>query len=208
MAAGFGGSNIFSTGGVTYRQHGQGVSGLDGINIGGTQNEDPDLVYANIFETLIDDLRIVLQAYSLANFKEAYNLLNEGNFKQRVGLELVNIYQDTYDSSFKEKLRSMLTDTFKGLQESLIQYAELQNALTQIEKCRESEAILNDPAKLQEHIENLKKAKYLFDLPPIQSIYATLKPEYARYVELHGFPPGAVFDQGLLTNIRISLGLI
>ena len=207
MASIFGSTqNLFNP--SNFNNHGQGLSA---IYAGGGKpvsiDEYADNEYASIFEGLICDLKILIENYSLAKIDLVEDALT-GGFKDRIGVNLLEASSKTVGSDFREKFRSSLAKTFEGLQQSVLQYAKLQETIRKLEACEERASILDDPKKLQEYIDGLKRSKYLFDLPDIKAIAATLKPEYARYVELYGFPEGAIFDTDKLTIIKRELGLL
>lgn len=210
MSGGFTVNGSFTFGMPIYREHGQGVTPLDGV--GGTNDGDDDCCqeFASTFESLVDDMKLVLHSYSLARFDDVAKLLNEEGYKDRLSVNLVNTRQNTLGCEFKEKLRKMFTTTFEGLQQSVIQYSKLVETIQKLEECQKHADILKDPDKLKEYIANLnnRKGMQLFEIPDVTSIAAVLKPEFQLYLERYGIPEGYIFDTDLLTEIRQELGMI
>jgi hypothetical protein len=85
----------------------------------------------------------------------------------------------------------------------------LETAL-QLTTANEQVAILLDPVKLKQYIDDYNAAARMRRIFPDTEItiqMAGLKPQYAEYVRLYGFPAGAVFDPDKLGPIMKNLGL-
>ena len=78
----------------------------------------------------------------------------------------------------------------------------MENAL---ESSKEAEDILYDTVRLKEFIANLNRQTAVFPDARITPIVATLKPEYAEYIRLYGYPESGVFDMDKLAKILKSL---
>lgn len=61
---------------------------------------------------------------------------------------------------------------------------------------------LYDPVKLRAYIELMNQRRSLFDESKVKvTVSAKLKPEYAEYIRLYGYPEGSVFDMDKLAQI-------
>jgi hypothetical protein len=79
------------------------------------------------------------------------------------------------------------------------------DAQTKLAICEEKEAILYDPERLKEWINGLRQERRILPDSNVQVKKAQLKPEYALYVKLYGFPPGCVFDPDKLSVVLNEL---
>jgi hypothetical protein len=96
-------------------------------------------------------------------------------------------------------------NSLHGMFQGIQQYAEnvdLQNAL---ELSQDHEAILYDPVRLNAYIVELNKPKLALPDSNVTTIAATLKPEYAAYIALYGYPEGGVFEMDKLAAILKQL---
>ena len=89
-----------------------------------------------------------------------------------------------------EAIRIEITRAFEGLRQCVYQYATLLDTQA---KYAIDESILNDMEKLKIYLEG-KRGMSIFPDCDVTVGYATLKPIYAMYVELFGFPEGCVFE--------------
>ena len=106
-----------------------------------------------------------------------------------------------------ENIRIYTSDSLTSLNTAVRQYDALVKAEEKIASDAEKIAILLDPVKLQEYAQSfLSRTRSILPEQSIRVMTARLKPHYARYVELYGFPPGGAFDPAKLSAIKIELG--
>lgn len=192
-----------------FNLHGQGLNAhfvfgyTKHAEINTIQNSVP-----SIFNTLIENLQEVIYNYSLARINNVIDIIETPKFIAMITKQLKMIQQKIKNEPSQNKLRELLKNIYEGLQQSVIQNATLLNTIEQLEKCKERSSILDNTDKLKEHIEKINASYRLFDIPNIKSIAAKLKPEYAKYIELYGYPEGSVFDTDKLNDIRIELNIV
>ena len=58
----------------------------------------------------------------------------------------------------------------------------------------EKSKILDNLDLLRAYLESLRGVRSLFGTFNITTVLAKIKPQYARYIELYGFPESGVFD--------------
>jgi hypothetical protein len=105
-----------------------------------------------------------------------------------------------------ENIRTYTSDSLISLNTAVRQYDALVKAEEKIASDAEKIAILLDPVKLQEYAQSfLSRTRSILPEQSIRVMTARLKPHYARYVELYGFPPGGAFDPDKLSAIKIEL---
>jgi hypothetical protein len=108
-----------------------------------------------------------------------------------------------------ENIRTYASTSLGSLFFAVRQYDTLIHAQAKIASDAEKLAILLDPAKLKEYVlEFFSKSRGALPDQSIQVIAAKLKPQYSRYVELYGFPPGGAFDPDKLAAIKLELGIL
>lgn len=162
-------------------------------------------IYKNIFRDLFGDVIKLVDNYSKGNFEEVSNQLPRDRY-EKLSRKLYTF--PTNGSTELNNLRTVATSLLQGVQQSIFQYIEFMNTIDKLEKCQEKSSILKDRNKLNEYIKQLKNSNYLFDVQPVQVISATLKPEYAEYIKIHGFPEGGIFEADKLAVIQYRLGII
>lgn len=191
----------------TYRNHGQGASVLYGV--GYSKPQEPEQIieqnFSKTFNVLLKSLKSLVDNYSNAQFENLDKLYDEN--KDIIGNELLTIKNNMGTSVFKRSIRNFMKQTFEGIQQSVIQYSNLINTMEKLDRCQEKSSILDDPEKLKEYLEEKKRSVNIFEIDAFEIVKATLKPEYARYVELYGFPESTVFDTDRLTKIKNELDI-
>lgn len=160
-------------------------------------------------EDLLKDLYTSIGA-SLNNLLQNYS---SGNILA-VKTELVDNYESlavTIRNNSKpeylyyEIMRLLLSKTLDGMNQSIKQYLEYVETISKLEACTKIKDILDDPVRLAEYIRQLNDRKYLFTVEPITMIKTILKPKYAEYIRLYGFPEGGVFKSEQMGDIIYKL---
>jgi hypothetical protein len=149
--------------------------------------------YAKTIQALLDQ-------YAAGNFILVANLLSLPVYNQ-MSIELYNLAQSPGLYPDYEILRTSLTSSLSGLFQAIMQYqnlVDLESQLTSAERCCD---ILHDPVKLQEYINNLRRTKSILPATDVTIQPATLKPQYAEYIRLYGFPEGGVFNMDRLAPL-------
>lgn len=89
--------------------------------------------------------------------------------------------------------------------ESLFRFAEVSQQLAdcneRLEATAERAHILDDLDALREYLDDLRRQTSPLEEQTLSVIPAMLKPEYAEYVRLYGFPDGGAFNEALLSDI-------
>jgi hypothetical protein len=89
----------------------------------------------------------------------------------------------------------------ESIQNGVFTNSSLQNALSQASQYKGDSEILRNPQLLQEYIDNLNRNIKVIQNINVESIYANIKPEYQKYIELYGVPENLIFDQVKLDTI-------
>lgn len=164
------------------------------------ENEDIYKVLAD-FSVTIQNL---LFQFSLGHFKEVSNILNR-KYYQYLSVKLSKIAYIDYP--IYEQLRRSIRYSLEGLYKAVEQYGVLVNHEFKCDKLEEKAAILDDMKKLKEYVNTLKGATTIFPDLNITAPLAKIKPEYAEYIKLYGYPAGGIFDMDKLGAILISMDL-
>ena len=163
-------------------------------------NEDIYKTLATFSETIQN----LLLQFSLGNFKQVSTILNRRYF-QYLSIKLSNI---TYiDYPIYEQLRQSIKKSLQGLYKAIEQYNVLANTREILKTTQERAAILDDMQKLRDYVNNLKKNVSIFPEMNVTIIRAEIKPEYAEYIRLYGYPQGGIFDMDRLAEILINMEL-
>jgi hypothetical protein len=164
------------------------------------ENEDIYKVLAD-YSTIIQNM---MYLFSLGRFKEVARTLTR-NYYQYLSVKLSKITY--FDYPIYEQLRRSTKFSLEGLYKSIEQYTKLTNTETVLKNTKAKAAILDDMVKLKEYINGLKKQVSVFPDMNITIIRAEIKPEYAEYIRMYGFPEGGIFDMDKLAEILIRMEL-
>lgn len=164
------------------------------------ENEDIYKVLAD-FSVIIQNL---LYQFSLGRFKEVSTVLNR-NYYKYLSVKLSKLAYADYP--IYEQLRKAIRYSLEGLNKAVEQYGVLANTQNILNKTHEKAGILDDMKKLKEFVNGLKGATSAFPDLNITAPLARIKPEYAEYIKLYGYPAGGIFDMDKLGAILISMDL-
>ena len=157
-------------------------------------------VYINL-SSYIQTIKTLTDEYAKGEFAIVAKLLTPNIYKE-MSIALNRLAQDPRVYPDYEKIRNAICATFSGLYQSIIQYSQLVETTIQLSEAQALVDILKDPVRLQEYINEQKSQRALFAESHVQlQTVAQLKPEYAEYIRLYGFPTGGVFDMEKLANI-------
>jgi hypothetical protein len=178
-------------------------------------NNEPTTTTTNIVINIDEDIYKTLATYSetvqnlllqfsLGNFKQVSTILNR-KYYQYLSVKLANI---TYiDYPIYEQLRQSIKKSLQGLYKAIEQYNVLANTKEILKTTQERASILDDMQKLRDYVNNLKKNVSIFPEMNVTIIRAEIKPEYAEYIKLYGYPQGGIFDMDRLADILINMEL-
>jgi hypothetical protein len=150
--------------------------------------------YTQSIQTLTDE-------YAQGEFALVAGILTQSAYNQ-IAIELNDLALDPAVYPDYEILRKTIVSSFAGIYQSIIQYSTLLETETKLAAAQELANILKDPEKLQAYINEQKTRRVLFPESKVKlNMAAQLKPEYAEYIRLYGFPQGGVFDMVKLAEI-------
>lgn len=155
------------------------------------------VMYARL-SSYIETIKILFTEYTNGNFDVVANALTFSIYEE-ISLELNKLKMDERLYPDYEQLRKNYTHVISGLYQSILQYSSLIDTQSKLEQCKERSAILKDPVKLKEYLEQLKQK--IFPDSNITIVKASIKPEYLEYIKRYGLPEGNVFDPDKLANI-------
>jgi len=158
---------------------------------------------ASMFSRLavyVESIRIIFEEYKLGHFYEVANILTQTVYNT-YAVQLSNLSEDPNKYRDYESLRISCVNSLHGMYQGVMQYAKMVDLQNALELSEEYEAILRDPVRLNAYIADLNKPRFAFPDSNVTTIAATLKPEYAEYIALYGFPEGGVFDMDRLAAI-------
>lgn len=149
-------------------------------------------------------IRKLLDLFASGHFFEVAAILTEDVYNS-MSLELNSLSADPIQYPEFENLRLAQVQTLQGLYQGVKQYADLVNtqiALTTADECCQT---LRDPVKLKAYIDKMNANRRIFPDSNVTIKKATLKPQYAEYIKLHGYPDGGNFDPDKMAQIIKNL---
>ena len=149
----------------------------------------------------------VLLEFALGNFEQVSQMLSQDKYKH-LSVQLYRLMLDISTYPEYEIIRHTSLYSIEGLYQSIYQYASLKDTQNKLNVAATKTAILTDLRKMSACIESLKNTTALFPDSVVTSIPATVKPEFAEYIRLYGYPQGGIFDATKLAEILIRLKLI
>jgi len=152
------------------------------------QNAKNVMLFSDL-TNITDTLTPLFYQYSLGNFQYVADTLTQ-DYYNTMSTTLSDMAQNSNIYPQYEAIRIEITRAFEGLRQCVYQYATLLDTQA---KYAIDESILNDMEKLKKYLEG-KRGMSIFPDCDVTVGYATLKPLYAMYVELFGFPEGCVFE--------------
>lgn len=157
-------------------------------------------VYVRTINHLLDE-------FSKGQFFAVANILTQDMYN-KMSIQLRNLANDANKYPDYETLRKNSVNSLHGLYQSILQYAELRDSENQLASSREfTDEVLYDPVRLTEFIRALNAERDIFPQSSVTAIEATIKPEYAEYVRLYGYPAGGIFEMDKLADIFRRLNI-
>ena len=161
------------------------------------------LSYYNKLEKITKIINSMLIYFSKGEFDLLSSILTV-DFYNNLSIELDDIqYEEDadYDSIRKSTILSL-----QGLRQCVNQYSNMIYLKEQNSLLLQQNSILYDKGKLKEYLNQF--SGMLFPEQSFTVIAATLRPEYAMYIQLHGFPEGGIFEVEKLATIIQNLGIL
>jgi hypothetical protein len=152
----------------------------------------------------VESIRIIFEEYKLGRFNAVATILTQ-NVYNTYAVRLSNLSADPNKYREYETLRISCVNALHGMYQGVQQYERILDLQNELELSKENEAILFDPVRLNAYIADLNRPKFAFPDSNVTTIAATLKPEYAEYIRLYGYPEGGVFDMDKLAAILKQL---
>jgi hypothetical protein len=162
-------------------------------------------IYAKL-ASYVTTIQTLLDEFSKGNFYVVANTLTR-TFYDEISMKLLGLAESSKNYPNYEILRITYTSAIEGLYQAIMQYSLMVDMNAKLDNCADCEAILNDPAKLLEYIEMLKRRSGLFEDVYVEVPKATLKPQYTEYIKRHGFPQGGVFEMDKLAAVLNDLNI-
>jgi hypothetical protein len=168
------------------------------FHIEDVQIKDEVLTYYNYLAKITLTINILLIYFSNAQYQEL-SLLLTIDLYNKLSVELNNIKYEE-DINY-ENIRKSILLSVQGLQQTKTLYSNLVSLEQNNEWLTSQNSILHDRTKLNQYIQELLSERSLFPPQSFTLIAATLRPEYAEYIKLYGFPESGIFDMDKLSVI-------
>lgn len=179
------------------------VSGQNGVFVTAEKGGQLVLNYYAKLSKIITAINTLLVAFSQGKFDLVTGVLNQ-NLYNNLALQLNTIKQNSKIYPDFENIRISTTRALAGLYQGIKQYISLKNTEANLKTAKDKASILDDRKKLQEYINRLLGSSSIFPDSKVTIISAEIKPEYVEYIQMYGFPEGAVFEMDKLANAITS----
>jgi hypothetical protein len=179
------------------------VSGQNGVFVTAEKNGELLLNYYTKLSNIITAINTLLIKFSQGQFDLVTGVLTQNLYKN-LALQLHAIKQNSKLYPEYENIRISTTRALAGLYQGIQQYIVLKNTEANLTAITEKASILDDKTKLQEYINHLLGARSILPDSKVTIITAEIKPEYVEYIQMYGFPEGAVFEMDKLANAITS----
>jgi len=169
--------------------------------VGESKCLNTEALLKTLYTNIGSNLNTLLQNFSKGDFVAVKNELDQ-NY-DRLSITIRNNSKPEF--LYYEIMRILMNKTLDGLKQCIFQYLNLIDTASKLEKCNEYKSILDDPEKLKDYIDKLSRRFFLLEAEPITIIKGTLKPQYAAYVSLYGFPESGIFESDKMGDILYKL---
>jgi hypothetical protein len=162
------------------------------------QIKDEVLTYYNYLAKITLTINVLMIYFSNAQYEEL-SLLLTLDLYNKLSVELNNIKYE--EDPIYENIRKSILLSVQGLLQAKTLYTNLVSSQQNNQWLMEQNSILYDRTKLNQYIQQLMSERSLFPPQSFTLIAATLRPEYAEYIKLYGFPESGIFDMDKLAVI-------
>ena len=145
-------------------------------------------------------LKPLFTAYQEGRYNQLNNLLSQANY-QNYSVQIRRLKEGKRRYKEYEDLRELTTNSLQGMYRAYQQFGDNKDLQQQLRNIQDAEEILYNPQLLHEYLETLQPVTYALPTANVTAIAATLRPEYAEYISLHGYPEDGIFDMDLLADI-------
>lgn len=167
-------------------------------------NNNIELSYFSLLQNFTKLLKELFVYYSLGDFENVNKILTPAKYTQLVN-QLIALKRNVAQFPRYEQIRDTIEKSLIGLMKAMDQYHSINDLKIQLAAAKDRAAILDDMDRLREFLEGLKRAVSIFPDSHVKVIKAELKPQYAEYIKLYGYPQGGMFDPTKLADIIDSL---
>jgi hypothetical protein len=192
-----GGQSVFSS---SIGSGGGGRSAFSGSGGGGGGKDTTTMKKFKKLTKTTKNLEPIFAAYQNGRYNQLTNLLTQNKY-QRYSVQLRNLKERKSKFPEYEDLRGITTQSLQGVYKALQQFSDVRDLEQQIQNIQNAEDILYNPQLLHEYLQTLQPAQEVLPGANVTAIAATLRPEYAEYISLYGYPEDGIFDMDLLGNI-------
>ena len=179
------------------------VSGQNGVFVTADKNNQLIMNYYAKLSNIVTAINTLLVEFAQGRFNLVNSVLTQDLYNN-LALQLSNIKQNAKLYPDFENIRTSTTRALAGLFQGIQQYILLQNTEANLILYKEKASILDDKTKLQNYINSLLGSRSIFPDSKVTIVSAEIKPEYVEYIQMFGFPDGAVFEMDKLAMAIIS----
>jgi hypothetical protein len=175
----------------------------DGSDSNDLENENH---YIKLFHVLsnsecIQTITDLYKQYVVRNFDYVTTFLTDTKY-QELAIQLHELkshgIEDNHDY---EKVRTNIIASFEALLQTIRERKNCSSLMDQINQLQEENSILYDMEKLRAFLDARRQETHVLPSVSVSAPVPRLLPEYAMYIKLFGFPPGAIFEVDKLAEI-------
>jgi len=171
------------------------------------QKNQTELTLYNTLAAATTVINNLLVQFSLGNFEYIAKTLTK-SYYNTLSILIVNLRQKVNVNPGYEKFRLLINNALSGLLQCTTQYIVVLNAQAELASTQEDSNILHDMTLLQAYLTKLQEEKSVVPATAITATKAELKPQYALYVKLYGFPTNGIFDPQKLGQCILAVNVI
>ena len=177
-----------------------------------TEMDYKNRVAVDMYKKLSDyvtAIRKLLDLFASGHFFEVAAVLTEDVYNS-MAVDLNSMAVDPIQYPDFENLRLAQVQTLQGLYQGIQQYSNLVNTQIALSTADECCLTLRDPVKLKAYLDMMAANRRIFPDSNVTVAKATLKPQYAEYIKLYGYPEAGNFDPDkiaqILKNLEMKVG--
>ena len=162
----------------------------------------------DLYNNVVKFLEPLFYNYSTGNLDDVVSVLTQ-NYYEELAILLSNEKETSYEYTYYEKIRFILTRALEGLQKSVHKDIKNKNIEKELKNCLERCKILDDFDLLSEYVDEFNKKNNftIFENVVINTPSVSLKPRYLLYIKRYGFPECGIWEADKIAAIRLELGV-
>jgi hypothetical protein len=157
------------------------------------------LYFYTLLARALNTINQLILDFSLGDFSDVAQVLTLDKFNQ-LSILFSGLQQNSYKYPDYEVIRTNIVKTIQGLMQTVYLYSNLMNTQIKLANAEEKANILTNMTLLNAYLEALQGSTAVFPAASITVEPATIKPQYALYIKMFGYPASGMFDPDKLAE--------